>query len=97
MTMPNKVIKTVFLGATFVALIGVIRPAFTETKPAITPSVVPHASYLQPVPGLQAGQKQLFRDGEKAFNTLWIAIPEDVISNWWDLSRPGPGGRPAPG
>lgn len=92
MPISSKIIKTVFLGVTFVALIGVIRPAFTETKPAATPSVVPHASYLQPVPGLQAEQKQLFRDGEKAFNTLWIAIPEDVISNWWDLSRPGPGG-----
>jgi hypothetical protein len=90
--MPNKVIKAGLLGAIFVVLAGVLKPAFTETTSSKAPSVLPHTAYLQAVPGLQGAHKQMFRDGEKVFNTLWIAVPEDQISKWWDLSQPGPGG-----
>ena len=90
--MPNKVIKAGLLGAIFVVLGGVLKPAFTETTSSKAPSVLPHTAYLQAVPGLQGAHKQMFRDGEKVFNTLWIAVPEDQISKWWDLSQPGPGG-----
>ncbi len=65
--------------------------ANTENTAAAKP-VVAHAAYLQPVPELQPEQLQTFRAGEKVFNNFWIAIPNDVISKWWDLSQPGPGG-----
>ena len=90
--MPSKAVKVVILGATFVSLVGLLKPAFTETTSTASPTILPHTAYLQAVPGLQGSQKQMFRDGEKAFNTLWIAVPEDQISKWWDLSQPGPGG-----
>ena len=88
----NKATKLVLLGAVFGLLVSLLRPALTENAPSVPDGVLAHAAYLQAVPGLEAEQKRLFRDGEKVFNTLWIAVPEDVISNWWDLSRPGPGG-----
>lgn len=90
--MSNKAIKFALSLAVFASLASLLRPAFTETTPATGETVVPHAAYLQPVPGLGEAQKRTFRDGEKVFNTLWIAVPEDMISKWWDLSRPGPGG-----
>jgi CxxC motif-containing protein (DUF1111 family) len=90
--MPNKVIKVVLLGVIFLVFAGVLKPAFTETTSSATPVILPHTAYLQAVPGLEGTHKQLFRDGEKVFNTLWIAVPEDQISKWWDLSQPGPGG-----
>ena len=90
--MPNKVIKVVLLGVIFVVFAGVLKPAFTETTSSAPATVLPHTAYLQAMAGLQGAQKQLFRDGEKVFNTLWIAVPEDQISKWWDLSQPGPGG-----
>ncbi len=65
--------------------------ANTENTPAPRP-VVPHAAYLQPLAELQPEQLQSFRAGEKVFNNFWIAVPNDVISQWWDLSQPGPGG-----
>ena len=74
------------------ALCAVQRTAITETLPAPTEAIVPHAAYLQPISGLSAEQKKLFREGEKVFNTFWLAVPNDLISQWWDLSRPGPGG-----
>ena len=90
--MPNKIIKVGLLGAIFVVLVGVLKPAFTETTSSAAPRVLPHTAYLQAVSGLEGAHKQMFRDGEKVFNTLWIAVPEDQISKWWDLSQPGPGG-----
>ncbi len=63
----------------------------TQEAPAAR-KVVPHAAYLQPVAELQPAQLQQFRAGEKVFNNFWIAVPNDVISQWWDLSQPGPGG-----
>jgi CxxC motif-containing protein (DUF1111 family) len=78
-----------------VILCAVQRTAITETLSAPAEAAVPalpHVAYLQPVPGLAADQKKLFREGEKVFNTFWLAVPNDVISQWWDLSRPGPGG-----
>ena len=90
--MRNKVIKIGVLAATFIVFACVLKPAFTETTSSAAPVVLPHTAYLQAVQGLQGAQKQLFRDGEKVFNTLWIAVPEDQISKWWDLSQPGPGG-----
>jgi hypothetical protein len=82
--MPNKVIKVVLLGVIFVVFAGVLKPAFTETTSSAPAAVLPHTAYLQAMAGLQGAQKQLFRDGEKVFNTLWIAVPEDQISKWWD-------------
>lgn len=73
-------------------LCAVQRVAITETLRSPAEAVVPHAAYLQPVTGLQTEQKKLFREGEKVFNTFWLAVPNDLISQWWDLSRPGPGG-----
>ena len=90
--MRNKVIKIGVLAATFIVFVSVLKPAFTETTSSAPATVLPHTAYLQAVPGLQGTHKQLFRDGEKVFNTLWIAVPEDQISKWWDLSQPGPGG-----
>ncbi len=94
--MTRKIITPVLsaLLFAFLLLLGVpqLPPVITQANEARADSVLPHAAYLQPVAGLEAPQKQTFRDGEKVFNTLWIAIPEDIISNWWDLSRPGPGG-----
>ena len=88
----KKAIKPLLLSMVFLLLAGQLRPALTENSAPSGEPVVAHAAYLQPVPGLQPAQKQMFRDGEKVFNTLWIAVPEDQISKWWDLSRPGPGG-----
>ncbi len=73
------------------ALWGLHQAASTENAPAPKP-VVPHAAYLQPLAELQPEQLQTFRAGEKVFNNFWIAVPNDVISQWWDLSQPGPGG-----
>lgn len=89
-----KVLKTVLPGAVLLTglLAGLLNPAYTEPNRPAVAAVVPHAAYLQAVPDLEAAQKQKFREGEKVFNTLWIAVPEDVISKWWDLSQPGPGG-----
>ena len=84
----NKIAGCIML----VALSVVHRIAITETLPAPSEAIAPHTAYLQPVPGLAAEQKKLFREGEKVFNTFWLAVPNDVISQWWDLSRPGPGG-----
>ena len=86
----KKIVATLIV----LALCAVQRTAITETLPAPTPTeaIVPHAAYLQPISGLSAEQKKLFREGEKVFNTFWLAVPNDLISQWWDLSRPGPGG-----
>ena len=75
-----------------VSLCAVQSSAIPENVPASREAVVVHASYLQPVPGLEVEQKKRFREGEKVFNTFWLAVPNDVISQWWDLSQPGPGG-----
>ncbi len=64
----------------------------TEPLPASAEKIPTHASYLQPLPNLTPEQRQKFRDGEKVFNTFWIAVPNDVMSQWWNLSEPGPGG-----
>lgn len=67
-------------------------------RSAISQSTAPanafpiHASYMQPVSDLQPNQLRAFQDGEKVFNNFWLAIPNHVISSWWDLSQPGPGG-----
>jgi CxxC motif-containing protein (DUF1111 family) len=84
----KKIVATLIV----LALCAVQRTAITETLPAPTEAIVPHAAYLQPISGLSAEQKKLFREGEKVFNTFWLAVPNDLISQWWDLSRPGPGG-----
>ena len=52
--------------------------------------VVKHAVYLQPIAGLDTSQTRQFRDGEKLFNTPWLAIPNHQIPNW-DYSRSAPG------
>ena len=83
--------KNIATCLTLLFLLGLHRAAITETLPS--PSViVPHASYLQPVQGLLPEQNQKFREGEKVFNTFWIAVPNEKISEWWDLSQPGPAG-----
>ena len=52
--------------------------------------VVQHAVYLQPIAGLDAAQTRQFRDGEKLFNTPWLAIPNHQIPNWdYSMSAPG--------
>ena len=52
--------------------------------------VVQHAVYLQPIAGLDTAQTRQFRDGEKLFNTPWLAIPNHQIPNWdYTLSAPG--------
>ncbi len=91
-TMSNKAAKFLTMAGALALFAGVLSPAFTETTPASAAAVLPHMAYLQPVPDLQDAQKKNFRAGEKVFNTLWIAVPEDQISKWWDLSQPGPGG-----
>ncbi len=54
--------------------------------------VVPHAVYLQPMPGLDDAQTKEFRAGEKIFNTPWLAIPNKIMPNWdYTLSAPGNG------
>ncbi len=54
--------------------------------------VVPHAVYLQPVPGLDESRILQFRAGEKIFNTPWLAIPNKIMPNWdYTLSAPGNG------
>lgn len=90
--MSNKATKLLTLVAALGLLAGVLRPAFTQPGPAPGVTVLPHMAYLQPLSDLQEAQKRVFRAGEKVFNTLWIAVPEDQISKWWDLSQPGPGG-----
>lgn len=75
-----------------IGLCGLQHTAITKPLPLPAEPVVPHAAYLQPVPGLTAEEKKRFREGEKVFNTFWLAVPNDLISQWWDLSRPGPGG-----
>lgn len=66
--------------------------AATVTLLAPAGDVVPHAAYLQPVPGLDAEQTQQFRAGEKIFNTPWLAIPNKIMPNWdYTLSAPGNG------
>lgn len=77
--------------ALLAGLAAVPPGASTQATPPARQSP-PHAAYLQPVPGLTPEQQQTFRAGEKVFNNFWIAIPNDVISQWWDLSQPGPGG-----
>lgn len=62
--------------------------AATLTVPAS--DVVPHAAYLQAIPGLDDAQTQQFRAGEKLFNTAWLAIPNKIMPNWdYTLSAPG--------
>ncbi len=68
------------------------RSAVTQPVPATSDKTPPHMAYLQPLPNLQPEQRQRFRDGEKVFNTFWIAVPNDVMATWWNLSEPGPGG-----
>ena len=52
--------------------------------------VVQHAVYLQPIAGLDTSQTRQFRDGEKLFNTPWLAIPNHQIPNWdYSMSAPG--------
>jgi len=84
--------KNVVTCLLLVSLCAVQCSAITENVPASREAVVVHASYLQPVPGLEAKQKKRFREAEKIFKTFWLAVPNDVISQWCDLSRPGPGG-----
>jgi CxxC motif-containing protein (DUF1111 family) len=84
--------KNIINALLLISLCAVQSSAITENVPASREAVVVHAAYLQPVPGLEAEQKKRFREGEKVFNTFWLAVPNDVISQWWDLSRPGPGG-----
>ena len=84
----KKIITTLIV----FALCTVQRTANTENLSAPPGAPAPHAVYLQPVPGLDTEQKKRFREGEKVFNNFWLAVPNNVISQWWDLSRPGPGG-----
>ena len=79
------------LTAGLASLYGLHLPAVSENA-APARSFPVHASYLQPVAGMTPEHQQQFRAGEKVFNNFWIAIPNDVISKWWDLSQPGPGG-----
>ena len=87
-----KTMKKIAGGLLLLLLFGAVqRVAVTETAPR-PEAVLPHTAYLQPLAGLAPEQKKQFREGEKVFNTFWLAVPNDVISKWWDLSRPGPGG-----
>ncbi|MCM0044413.1 MAG: c-type cytochrome [Burkholderiaceae bacterium] len=88
---PAPILRPLAAAALLAGLAALHPSAGTEEKPAARP-IPPHAAYLQPVPGLTPEQQQTFRAGEKVFNNFWIAIPNDVISQWWDLSQPGPGG-----
>ncbi len=81
------------LAVTLLLSLGALHlKAMTDTLPASADKIPLHMSYLQPVPNLQPEQKQKFRNGEKVFNTFWIAVPNDVMAAWWNLSEPGPGG-----
>ncbi len=66
--------------------------AVTQNLPTSAEKIPVHASYLQPLPTLTPEERQKFRDGEKVFNTFWIAVPNDLMAKWWNLSEPGPGG-----
>ncbi len=88
---PSHLIRPVAAVLLVAGLAAVHLRASTNTSPPSRP-VAPHTAYLQPVPGLTPDQQQTFRAGEKVFNNFWIAIPNEVISQWWDLSQPGPGG-----
>lgn len=88
---PARHLKYVATLALLCGLWAVQREASTGDAP-VPAAIPPHAAYLQPLPGLTAEQMQTFRAGEKVFNNFWIAIPNAVISQWWDLSQPGPGG-----
>ncbi len=89
-----KPTRTTALAAALILMTGlwaVHRDARTGNAP-VAGNIPAHAAYLQPLPGLAPEQMQAFRAGEKVFNNFWIAIPNAVISKWWDLSQPGPGG-----
>lgn len=86
-----KTLASVGLLSGLAALAG-LHPA-GHTEGAAPERAFPvHASFLQPVAGLAPEQLNTFRAGEKVFNNFWIAIPNEVMSQWWDLSQPGPGG-----
>lgn len=88
---PASLARSLAALAVLSGLAAIHLRASTEATPPPR-QIPPHAAYLQPVAGLTAEQQQTFRAGEKVFNNFWIAIPNDVISQWWDLSQPGPGG-----
>lgn len=88
---PARVTRSLLAVALLSVLWTAHREASTDSPPPAAP-VAPHAAYLQPVADLTPEQLRTFRAGEKVFNNFWIAIPNDVISQWWDLSQPGPGG-----
>lgn len=88
---PASIARTLAALAVLSGLAAIHLRASTQSTPPPR-EVPPHAAYLQPVSGLTPEQQQTFRAGEKVFNNFWIAIPNDVISQWWDLSQPGPGG-----
>jgi CxxC motif-containing protein (DUF1111 family) len=69
---------------------ALIATALALTLIAPAGDIVPHAAYLQPVPGLDDAQTQQFRAGERLFNTAWLAIPNKIMPNWdYNLSAPG--------
>ena len=71
-------------------LVTLMTSALAATLAVPAGDVVPHAVYLQAVPGLDAAQTQQFRAGEKLFNTAWLAIPNKIMPNWdYTLSAPG--------
>jgi len=88
---PSHLIRPIAAALLVAGLAAVHLRASTNTSPPARPAA-PHTAYLQPVPGMTPDQQQTFRAGEKVFNNFWIAIPNEVISQWWDLSQPGPGG-----
>ena len=71
-------------------LVTLLTSALAVTLTVPAGDVVPHAAYLQAVPGLDDAQTQQFRAGEKLFNTAWLAIPNKIMPNWdYNLSAPG--------
>jgi CxxC motif-containing protein (DUF1111 family) len=85
-------VKKLLVVSALLCLGALHRSAVTEPVPASADKIPLHMSYLQPLPDLNPEQRQKFRDGEKVFNTFWIAVPNDVMASWWNLSEPGPGG-----
>lgn len=72
------------------ALAFALAAALVTALTAPAGDVVPHAVYLQAVPGLDETQTLQFRAGEKIFNTPWLAIPNKIMPNWdYTLSAPG--------
>ncbi len=69
---------------------SLLASALAATLAVPAGDVVPHAVYLQPLPGLDEAQILQFRAGEKLFNTPWLAIPNKIMPNWdYTLSAPG--------